>query len=126
EVQNKPSGMRSHAFAGLCRRGARDMPQIASGSSRTLLVPGVLKLHYSMDLTRLDIAPLGDSALRIACGPLDDAETAARVAEVAARLCEVPIEGVRDIVPAWTSVALFYAAPLVAELTGCESPYEHM
>ena len=54
------------------------------------------------------IDAVGDRALLLGLGTTVDMATAARVHALVARLRERPIEGVRDIVPAFTTVTLHY------------------
>lgn len=53
--------------------------------------------------------PLGDAALVVSLGDNADHATARRVGALARRLRRDPIEGVREVVPAFASVALFFA-----------------
>ncbi len=77
-----------------------------------------------MPLAPLPITPLGDSALRIDCGPVSDPATAGRVAWVVRQLAGDSFDGVRDIVPAWTSVAVHYDAESLLSRWRGESPSE--
>ena len=54
------------------------------------------------------IDPVGDRCLLVGLGTTVDPETSARVHALVERLRERPIEGVRDIAPAFTTVALHY------------------
>jgi inhibitor of KinA len=54
------------------------------------------------------IDPVGDRCLLVRVGTTVDEETRAEVHALARRLREKPIEGVRDIAPAFTTVALHY------------------
>lgn len=69
----------------------------------------------------MHLLPLGDSALLIALGEVMDAGTHARIRAVVAALEQAALPGVRDIVPAFTSVAVHYAPGVVdAALPGKE------
>lgn len=54
------------------------------------------------------IDPVGDRCLLVGLGTEVNQATSARVHALVARLRERPIEGVRDVVPAFTTVALHY------------------
>ncbi len=54
------------------------------------------------------IEAVGDRCLLVGLGTNADLETSARVHALVQRLRDQPIEGVRDIVPAFTTVALHY------------------
>ena len=63
----------------------------------------------------LQIAPLGDSALRIVLGEQPDAATVARVQAAVLRLQGAALPGVRDIVPAYTTITLHYRPEALAD-----------
>ena len=58
--------------------------------------------------TSWQIDAVGDRCLLLRLGDSVDAATSARVHALVQRLREAPIDGVRDIVPAFTTVALHY------------------
>src|SRR5882757_4131503 len=58
--------------------------------------------------TPLRIEAVGDRCVLVGVGTAVDPETSARVHALVQRLRDPPIAGVRDIVPAFTTVALHY------------------
>lgn len=56
----------------------------------------------------MTIVPLGDSALLLRLGQVADAATLARVQMLAADLVAARLPGVRDIVPAYTTIGVFF------------------
>ncbi|MCI0571889.1 MAG: 5-oxoprolinase subunit PxpB [Myxococcaceae bacterium] len=76
----------------------------------------------------MDLLPLGDSALLIRLGEGIDAATHAHVRAVLAALERAPLPGVIEVVPAFTSVAVYYdAARVHSVLPGPEAtPYERL
>lgn len=70
------------------------------------------------------MCPLGDRAVRVTLGAADDPETPARLRRFCAWLALVSLPGVKEWVPAYTSVTVFYApaqigyAPLCRALSG--------
>lgn len=60
------------------------------------------------------IDALGDSALRVGFGSEVDAATTALVQGFAQRMAGAPLRGVRDVVPAYTTVTLHYRPEQVA------------
>lgn len=73
----------------------------------------------TLALPRIDA--VGDRCLLIGLGDTVDPETSRRVFAFVRRLKEQPIAGVRDIVPAFTTVALHYQPELLGD-----SPFESL
>lgn len=55
-----------------------------------------------------DVRPLGDRAVRVTLGTQADPGTPARLRRFCARLAAAPVPGVREWVPAYTAVTVYY------------------
>ena len=71
------------------------------------------------------IAPLGDAAVRIECGPPDDPATATRVHRLATALKAHLLRGVTDVVPAYSVVVVYYH-PLEVPTSGQQLAWEQV
>ena len=73
------------------------------------------------------IEPLGDSALRVGLGDEPDAATVARVQAAARTLLEAPPAGLREVVPAYTTLTLHYRPEDVAgEADDLRPPWQRL
>lgn len=70
------------------------------------------------------IFPLGDSALIIDFGNVIDEDVNKRVLAIAHAFQEVGIEGIRDIVPAYSSITVHYEIPKVVKPHNVRSAFE--
>jgi inhibitor of KinA len=70
------------------------------------------------------IAPLGDSAVVVTLGANIDESTLVRVRSLAAALERVATAGIVDVVPAYTTVTVFY--DISTAVANDEPPYEHV
>lgn len=76
----------------------------------------------TMQFTADTIAPLGDSAVRIACGNPNDRVTAERVATWTAELSAEKFLGITDVVSAYDTIVVHYDPPAIYD-NGATSAY---